>query len=238
MEKIIKELVTIKSSAENMGKMTTAALCIAGLVCVGSVAAALHFTASRLSDIYVLDHGSAFTASVGEEDSQRELEVQDHVARFHELLLNLSPSSEAIRTNIDRALTMSDRSAYNYWQDLSEQGFYQRLVSANISQQFSVDSLVTDMGVYPYRTRTYGKIYLLRESNITAYDVCTSCSVVDVGRSKGNPHGTEMRRTRNLARIVSEKIDAVRGNGNRLATALAGGCLVVALVKLIFILTN
>ena len=110
-------------------------------------------------------------------------------ARFHELLLNLSPSSEAIRTNIDRALTSSDRSAYNYWQDLSEQGFYQRLVSANISQQFSVDSLVTDMGVYPYRTRTYGKIYLLRESNITAYDVCTSCSVVDVGRSKGNPHG-------------------------------------------------
>ena len=172
MEKIIKELVTIKSSAENMRKMTTAALCIAGLVCVGSVAAALHFT-----------------ASVGEEDSQRELEVQDHVARFHELLLNLSPSSEAIRTNIDRALTMSDRSAYNYWQDLSEQGFYQRLVSANISQQFSVDSLVTDMGVYPYRTRTYGKMYLLRESNITAYDVCTSCSVVDVGRSKGNPHG-------------------------------------------------
>ena len=189
MEKIIKELVTIKSSAENMRKMTTAALCIAGLVCFCSVAAALHFTASRLSDIYVLDHGSAFTASVGEEDSQRELEVQDHVARFHELLLNLSPSSEAIRTNIDRALTMSDRSAYNYWQDLSEQGFYQRLVSANISQQFSVDSLVTDMGVYPYRTRTYGKIYLLRESNITAYDVCTSCSVVDVGRSKGNPHG-------------------------------------------------
>ena len=32
-------------------------------------------------------------------------------------------------------------------------------------------------------------MYLLRESNITAYDVCTSCSVVDVGRSKGNPHG-------------------------------------------------
>lgn len=47
-----------------------------------------------------------------------------------------------------------------------------------------------------------------------------------------------MRRTRNLAHIVSEKIDAVRGNGNRLATVLAVGCLVVALVKLIFILTK
>ena len=47
-----------------------------------------------------------------------------------------------------------------------------------------------------------------------------------------------MRRTRNLARIVSETIDAVRGNESRLATVLAGGCLVVALVKLIFILTK
>ena len=47
-----------------------------------------------------------------------------------------------------------------------------------------------------------------------------------------------MRRTRNLARIVSEKIDADRGNGSRLAMVLAGGCLVVALVKLIFILTK
>ena len=47
-----------------------------------------------------------------------------------------------------------------------------------------------------------------------------------------------MRRARNLARIVSEKIDAVRDNGSRLATALAGGCLVVALVRLIVILTK
>lgn len=47
-----------------------------------------------------------------------------------------------------------------------------------------------------------------------------------------------MKRTRNLARIVSEKMDAVRDNGSRLATALAGGCLVVALVKLIFIMTK
>ena len=47
-----------------------------------------------------------------------------------------------------------------------------------------------------------------------------------------------MRRTRNLARIVSEEIEAVRGNGSRLATALAGGCLVGALVKLLFSLTQ
>lgn len=189
MEKIIKELVTIKSSAANMRRLSVTVMCVAGLVCIGSVGAALHFTASRMSNIYVLDLGSASSASIGDEDSQRELEVQDHVSRFHELLLNLSPSSDAIKTNIDRALTMSDRSVYNYWQDLSEQGFYQRLVTANISQQFVIDSLVTDMSAYPYRAETYGKMYLMRETNVTAYDIRTSCRVVDVERSKGNPHG-------------------------------------------------
>lgn len=189
MEKIIKEMVTIKSSVANMRRVTVVSLCVAALVCVGSVAAALHFTSSRMSNIYVLDRGSVAAASVGEDDGQRDLEVQDHVARFHELLLNLSPSSDAIKTNVDRALTMSDRSAYNYYQDLSEQGFYQRLVSANISQQFSLDSLVTDMSVYPYKANAYGKLYLMRETNITAYDIHTSCCLVDVGRSKDNPHG-------------------------------------------------
>lgn len=32
-------------------------------------------------------------------------------------------------------------------------------------------------------------MYLMRETNVTAYDIRTSCRVVDVERSKGNPHG-------------------------------------------------
>ena len=91
---------------------------------------------------------------------------------------------------------MSDRSAYNYWSDLSEQGFYQRLVSANISQQFALDSVKVDMKTYPYGATTYGKLYLIRESNITAYDMVTSCRLVDVGRSKDNPHGLMLEQFR------------------------------------------
>ena len=45
-----------------------------------------------------------------------------------------------------------------------------------------------------------------------------------------------MRRTRNLARIVSEKFDVSRSGRSNLAMMLAGGCLVVALINLIFIL--
>ena len=189
MEKIIKELTTIKSSMSNMRTAAISALVTAGLVAVASTGLAIMFVRENSSNIYILDRGTAATASLGEADSQRELEVCDHVIRFHELMMNLSPSSDAIKTNIDRALTMSDRSAFNYWQDLSETGFYNRLVSANISQQFSLDSISTDIASYPYRSEVFGKLYLIRESNITAYRIRTSCQLVDIGRSKDNPHG-------------------------------------------------
>lgn len=189
MNSIIKEMVTIKSSVRNMRILSIAALSISGIISIGSVALTMYYIRDSSSNIYVLDKGTVATASLDDSESQRELEVQDHIARFHELLMNLSPSSEAIKMNIDRALTMSDRSAYNYWQDLSEKGFYNRLVSANISQQFSLDSIKTDMRAYPYHSEVYGKLYLIRESNITAYDIHTECQLVDIGRSKNNPHG-------------------------------------------------
>ena len=182
-------MTTIKSSMSNMRTAAISALVTAGLVAVASTGLAIMFVRENSSNIYILDRGTAATASLGEADSQRELEVRDHVIRFHELMMNLSPSSDAIKTNIDRALTMSDRSAFNYWQDLSETGFYNRLVSANISQQFSLDSISTDMASYPYRSEVFGKLYLIRESNITAYRIRTSCQLVDIGRSKDNPHG-------------------------------------------------
>ena len=45
------------------------------------------------------------------------------------------------------------------------------------------------MASYPYRSEVFGKLYLIRESNITAYRIRTSCQLVDIGRSKDNPHG-------------------------------------------------
>jgi conjugative transposon TraK protein len=89
---------------------------------------------------------------------------------------------------------MSDRSAYDYWMDLSEKGFYQRLISANISQEFVTDSVKVDLLAYPHTVTTYGKLYMLRESNITAYQFESSCRLVDVERSQTNPHGLMIER--------------------------------------------
>ena len=194
MENLIKYFNNIETSFKKMKFITVLSICAAAVIAVGSVAASGWFLEKSNGTIYVVDKGSAVMASREAADSYRELEAQDHVTRFHELMFNLSPSAESIQRNLDRALIMSDKSAYDYWMDLSERGFYHRLVSANISQEFVTDSIRVDMLVYPHTVTTYGKIYMMRESNITAYQFESSCRLVDVERSQTNPHGLMIER--------------------------------------------
>lgn len=194
MENLIKYFNNIETSFRRMKFITVLCISAAAVIAVGSVAASGWFLEKSGETIFVVDKGSAVMATRDSEDSYRELEAKDHVTRFHELMFNLSPSSESIQRNLDRALVMSDKSAYDYWMDLSERGFYQRIVSANISQEFVTDSIKVDMLSYPHTVTTFGKIYMLRESNITAYQFESSCRLVDVERSQTNPHGLMIER--------------------------------------------
>lgn len=189
MDNLIKYFDNIDSSFRKMKFLTIASLICAGCVCVLSVGIAAWSSEHARESVYVIEKGSAVMARRSHEDANRDMEAADHVTRFHELMFNLSPSSESIKRNVDRALMMSDRSAYDYWMDLSERGFYQRLVSANVSQEIVVDSVKVDMQSYPYGAITYGKLFLLRESNITSYQFESTCRLVEVERSPSNPHG-------------------------------------------------
>ena len=189
MDNLIKYFDNIDSSFRKMKFLTIASLICAGCVCVLSVGIAAWSSEHARESVYVIEKGSAVMARRSHEDANRDMEAADHVTRFHELMFNLSPSSESIKRNVDRALLMSDRSAYDYWMDLSERGFYQRLVSANVSQEIVVDSVKVDMQSYPYGAITYGKLFLLRESNITSYQFESTCRLVEVESSPSNPHG-------------------------------------------------
>ena len=189
MDNLIKYFDNIDSSFRKMKFLTIASLICAGCVCVLSVGIAAWSSEHARESVYVIEKGSAVMARRSHEDANRDMEATDHVTRFHELMFNLSPSSESIKRNVDRALLMSDRSAYDYWMDLSERGFYQRLVSANVSQEIVVDPVKVNMQSYPYGAITYGKLFLLRESNITSYQFESTCRLVEVERSPSNPHG-------------------------------------------------
>lgn len=189
MENVIKYFNNIEASFKRMKNLSIVVILCSMVFAGGACYLAYNFASQFTSQVYVLDHGSVLMAKAAAGDAQRDLEAEDHVTRFHEFLFNLSPNKEAIQRNVDRALTLSDESAYDYWRDLSERGYYQRLVSANISQQMVVDSVKVDIQNYPYTARTFGTIYVLRESNITAFGFESQCQLVDAERTAVNPHG-------------------------------------------------
>ena len=196
MDKIIKYFDTIETSFRKLKFITVASIASGVVIALGAVYISGQQMLSNNDNIYVIDRGSAVMAARSGQDAYRDLEVKDHIERFHELMFNLSPNSESIKRNLDRALVMSDKSAYDYWSDLSERGFYSRIVSANISEEIVIDSVKVDMSSYPYQAKTYAKVFMLRESNITAYDFESSCRLVDVERSPSNPHGLMIEKFR------------------------------------------
>ena len=194
MDNIVKYYSGIDRELRRRRGLVTATLAFAGAVCASALLLSFRFVSRSRDTVYVVDKGSTLMATIAAGDVQRDLEVEDHIRRFHELMFNLAPSSESQKRNLEQALHMADRSAYDWWQDQSESGYYSRLVSANISQEIQIDSVRFSMQQYPYPARLYGKVFLTRESNITAYDFVSECRLSDVPRSRSNPHGLMVER--------------------------------------------
>ena len=83
----------------------------------------------------------------------------------------------------------ADKSAFDYYKDLSEKGYYNRMISGNVQQRIEVDSVVCNFDTYPYAVRTYAKQFIIRSSNVTRRNLITSCYLVNSVRSDNNPQG-------------------------------------------------
>lgn len=149
-----------------------------------------NFAERQREKIYVLDNGKSLMLALSQDMSQnRPAEAREHVRRFHELFFTLSPDKSAIEHNINRALILSDKSAYNYYSDFSEKGYYNRIISGNINQVCNVDSVVCDFNTYPYTAKTYARQMIIRESNVTHRSLVTVCRLTNSSRSDDNPNG-------------------------------------------------
>ncbi|MDY3103623.1 MAG: conjugative transposon protein TraK [Prevotella sp.] len=148
------------------------------------------FAEKQREKIYVLDGGKSLMLALSQDLSQnRPAEAREHVRRFHELFFTLSPEKSAIENNIRRALLLADKSAYDYYTDFAEKGYYNRIIAGNINQTLSVDSVVCDFDKYPYDVRTYGRQLIIRTSNITERSLVTQCRLLNAARSDDNPNG-------------------------------------------------
>jgi conjugative transposon TraK protein len=148
------------------------------------------FAEEQRQKIYVLDNGKSLMLALAQDASNnRPVEAREHVKRFHELFFTLAPDKSAIESNMKRAFNLADKSAFDYYKDLSEKGYYNRIISGNVLQRIEVDSVVCNFETYPYPVRTYGKQLIIRSSNVTKRNLTTSCYLFNSVRSDNNPQG-------------------------------------------------
>lgn len=165
-------------------------LVLCSVVVVWSVYSSYDFAEKQREKIYVLDGGKSLMLALSQDLSQnRPAEAREHVRRFHELFFTLSPDKSAIEHNVKRALLLADKSAYNYYSDFAEKGYYNRIIAGNINQMLKVDSVVCNFDSYPYQARTYAKQMIIRASNVTERSLVTTCRLLNSSRSDDNPNG-------------------------------------------------
>lgn len=189
-----KSLRNIESSFRQIRLFGIVFVAMCAVVVSVALIAAFNFAERQREKIYVLDNGKSLMLALSQDMSQnRPAEAREHVRRFHELFFSLSPDKSAIEHNINRALILSDKSAYNYYSDYSEKGYYNRIISGNINQVCQVDSVVCDFNNYPYVARTYARQMIIRQSNVTERSLVTVCRLTNSSRSDDNPNGLSSR---------------------------------------------
>ncbi|MBC6992498.1 conjugative transposon protein TraK [Hymenobacter sp. BT491] len=151
--------------------------------------------------IYVLDQGNLLAAVSHNVKENRPVEARHHVQRFHELFLSLDPDPKAIEYNVKQALFLADASAQRAYNNLKENGYYNDLIQANISQDIRVDSVRINAAVYPYYARCYAQQRIIRASSVTTRRLVSECYLRDVSRSANNPHGFLIERWRAIENV-------------------------------------
>ncbi|MBW8523802.1 conjugative transposon protein TraK [Chryseobacterium chendengshani] len=179
---------------ENSFKQIRLFTFVFAILCFGVVGLVIfksyQFAEEQRQKIYVLDNGKSLMVALSQDMSiNRPVEAREHVRRFHELFFTIAPDKNAIESNVKRAFNLADQSAFDYYKDLSEKGYYNRIISGNIQQRIEVDSVVANFNNYPYAVQTFARQFIIRSSNLTIRSLITNCSLVNSVRSDSNPQG-------------------------------------------------
>jgi conjugative transposon TraK protein len=139
--------------------------------------------------VYILAEGKVLEAYSSQRRENIAVEARDHVATFHRLFFTLDPDDKSIAANVSKALYLADASAKKQYDNLKESGYYNGIISGNISQQVMIDSVIVDIAVYPYHFQCKGTQRIIRPTSIVTRRLVTEGYLRTVSRSDNNPHG-------------------------------------------------
>ena len=139
--------------------------------------------------VYVLANGKAIEAFASDRKENIPVEAKDHIRTFHRLFFTLDPDEKVIQNNIGKALYLADESARNQYNGLKEKSYYNNLISGNISQQITVDSIQLNINSEPYYFKCFATQKLIRSTSTINKLLVTQGYLRNVSRSDNNPHG-------------------------------------------------
>jgi len=140
--------------------------------------------------VHILYNGKILEAIASDRKTNLPVELRDHIKTFHEYFFDLSPDDKAIQANVGKALYLADESAKRQYDNLRESGYYNNLISANISQEIMVDSTKLEGNQWPYLFTCFATEKLVRSSGTVYRKLVTQGEVRDIEiQTDNNPHG-------------------------------------------------
>ena len=177
-----------------------ALVCITGCILLSLFIAYKSYELAKRTQnkIYVLAGGKVLEAYAAERKDNIPVEARDHVKMYHHYFFTLDPDDKVIQANISKALYLADASAKRQYDNLRENGYYTGLISGNISQEITPDSIHINTDSYPYYFRYNGRQKIIRPTSIITRSLVTEGYLRSVTRSDNNAHGFLIEKWRTL----------------------------------------
>jgi conjugative transposon TraK protein len=139
--------------------------------------------------IFILVNGNVLEARASSRKDNIPVEAGKHIEDFHYYFFTLDPDERTIQDHITKALYLADHSAKVQYDNLKEARYYSNIISGNISQEITKDSVSVKTDQYPYYFHYYATQRIIRSSSILTRSLVTERYLRNVSRSENNSHG-------------------------------------------------
>lgn len=195
---MFRQLQNIDSAFKHVRLFSFVLIAACMAICCYTVFESYKMVTTAQQRIYLLANGKAIEALAADRKDNIPVEARDHISMFHHYFFSLDPDDKVIEANINRALYLADGSAKKQYDDLKEGGYYSGIISGNVSQEISVDSIALNMDTYPYYFKYYGVQKMIRPTAIVSRSMIAEGYLRNVSRSDNNSHGFLIERWRIL----------------------------------------
>lgn len=189
MRVMFRQMKDIDSAFKYIRRFTLLVIVACVCICCYALYKSHKLVSSMQSRIYILSNGKVLEAYGTERKDNIPVEARDHIKNFHQYFFTLDPDDKVIQANITRALYLADASAKRQYDNLKENGYFTSLISANISQNITIDSIKINVNMTPYYFKCYATQRIARTTSVVLRSLVTEGYLRNVSRSDNNPHG-------------------------------------------------